>query len=92
MARARHPIKAIEEALQHAEEQGWRISVGGSHVWGKMYCSLNSQQCRCQDHCISSVFCTPRNAFSHARRLRQVVDGCVMNRVAGVPLAASPKE
>jgi hypothetical protein len=38
MARTRHPKKEVEEAIQHAEANGWRIQIGGSHAWGKMYC------------------------------------------------------
>ena len=38
MGRSRHPKKEVEEAIQHAEHNGWRIVVGGSHAWGKMYC------------------------------------------------------
>jgi hypothetical protein len=37
MARARHPKKEIEAAIQHAEANGWRVTVGGSHAWGKLY-------------------------------------------------------
>lgn len=33
MARARHPKKEIEAAIQHAEANGWRVTVGGSHAW-----------------------------------------------------------
>lgn len=24
--------------LKHAEEEGWRVEVGGGHAWGKIYC------------------------------------------------------
>ncbi|MFC3940373.1 hypothetical protein CCU68_17325 [Pseudomonas gingeri NCPPB 3146 = LMG 5327] len=92
MARARHPIKAIEDVLRHAEACGWRIKVGGSHAWGKMYCPFNSELCRCQDHCATSIWSTPRNSFNHARNLQRVVDGCVMQRADADPLAASPKD
>ena len=34
MACSRHPNKAIESAIQHAEACGWRVLVGGSHAWG----------------------------------------------------------
>lgn len=30
MARSSHPKKEVEEALRHAEEQGWHVEVGGS--------------------------------------------------------------
>lgn len=36
MARSSHPKKEIEAALRHAESQGWRVEMGGSHAWGKM--------------------------------------------------------
>lgn len=55
MPRTRHPKKDVEEALQHAEAQGWRIEVGGSHAWGKMYCSYNDVGCRCGEFCIASM-------------------------------------
>jgi len=32
MARSPHPKKEVEEALKHAEEQGWRVEVGGNHA------------------------------------------------------------
>lgn len=32
MARFPHPKKEVEEALRHAEGQGWRVEVGGSHT------------------------------------------------------------
>lgn len=41
MARSSHPKKEVEEALRHAEGQGWRVEVGGSHAWGRIYCPYN---------------------------------------------------
>lgn len=38
MARAPHPKREIEAAIKHAEAEGWRVKVGGSHAWGKIYC------------------------------------------------------
>lgn len=35
MARSSHPKKEIEAALRHAESQGWRVEMGGSHAWGE---------------------------------------------------------
>ncbi|MCU1736330.1 MULTISPECIES: hypothetical protein [unclassified Pseudomonas] len=92
MAGTRHPIKEIENVLRYAEEFGWRIKVGGSHAWGRMYCPFNSGLCRCQDHCITSIWSTPRDLISHARNLQRVVDACVINHANGDPLIASPKE
>jgi hypothetical protein len=82
MARPRppHPKKEIEEALRHAEEQGWRLEVGGSHAWGKIYCPYNDIDCRCGEFCISSVWSTPKNARNHARALRRVVDKCATHK------------
>ena len=40
MVRRIHPKKEIEQVLRYAEQQGWRIVVGGGHAWGKMYLPL----------------------------------------------------
>ncbi|MDH4055907.1 MAG: hypothetical protein OEW73_10135 [Gammaproteobacteria bacterium] len=79
MPRQRHPKKEIEEALAYAELAGWRIDVGGSHAWGKMYCPYKDKDCRCGEFCISSIWSTPRNAANHAKQLRRVVDNCTEN-------------
>lgn len=76
MARSKHPKKEVEEALQHAEGNGWRVEEGGSHAWGKIYCPYNDEQCRCGEFCIASVWSTPKNAGNHARALKRVVDNC----------------
>ncbi len=38
MARRIHPKSEIESALQYVEENGWRVDIGGSDAWGKIYC------------------------------------------------------
>ena len=53
----------VEEAIRHAEDHGWRIEVGGSHAWGRMYCPYNDQECRCGEFCITSIWSTPRNVW-----------------------------
>ena len=73
-----HPDREIEAALRHAEEKGWRIRLGGSHAWGKMYCPYNDDSCRCGEFCVTSIWSTPKNAGSHAKALRRVVDKCSM--------------
>jgi hypothetical protein len=83
MTRARHPKKEVEEALVHAERNGWRVEVGGSHAWGKIYCPYNDEECRCGKFCITSVWSTPANPGKHARDLRRVVDNCVRNKRQG---------
>lgn len=80
MARTRHPKKEIEEALRHAEDNGWKVEVGGSHAWGKMYCPYNDAECRCGEFCITSVWSTPKNAENHARKLKRVVDNCTTHK------------
>ena len=77
MPRTRHSKQEVELALQHAESKGWRIEVGGSHAWGKMYCPANDSECRCGEFCITSIWSTPRNPSNHARQLRRVVDRCI---------------
>ncbi|NIM41181.1 MAG: hypothetical protein GTN84_08760 [Hydrogenophaga sp.] len=80
MARAAHPKKEVEEALRYAEEHRWRVEVGGSHAWGKLYCPYNDAECRCGEFCITSVWSTPKSAGNHARALRRVVDNCTTRR------------
>lgn len=44
--RTKHPKKEVERALAYAERHGWRVDVGGSHCWGKLYCPANDIKCR----------------------------------------------
>ena len=83
MRRAKHPKKEVEQALRHAEQRGWRVEPGGSHAWGRMYCSQNVPECRCGEFCITSIWSTPKNAGNHARQLRRIVDNCVFREPAG---------
>ena len=76
MARRKHPKKEVEAALAFAEENAWRIEVGGSHAWGKMYCPYNDNDCRCGEFCISSISSTPRNPSTHAKQIRRIVNNC----------------
>lgn len=80
MARAGHPKKEVEEALKHAEANGWRVEVGGSHAWGRIYCPYNDDECRCGEFCITSAWSTPKNPGNHARALKRVVDNCTTHR------------
>lgn len=80
MARPSHPKKEVEAALRHAEENGWRVEVGGSHAWGRIYCPSNVAECRCGEFCITSVWSTPKNPGNHARALRRVVNNCTARR------------
>ena len=80
MVRKSHPKKEIEQALQHAENNGWCVNVGGGHAWGKIRCPYNNAECRCGLFCITSIWSTPRNPFSHARDIKRVVDNCAMHR------------
>jgi hypothetical protein len=76
MARKKHPKPEVETALRHAEAHGWVVVSGGSHAWGKMYCPYNDVDCRCGEHCISSIWSTPKNPGTLGRQLRRVVDNC----------------
>lgn len=73
MPRRTHPKQEIEDALRYAETQGWRVEVGGSHAWGKIY---NDKECRCGEFCIASIWSTPKNAGTHAKQIKRVVDKC----------------
>ena len=77
MTRRSHPKQDIESALKYAEQHNWRITVGGGHAWGKMYCPKNDKACRCGEFCITSINSTPRNAGNHAKQIRRVVDNCI---------------
>ena len=84
MGRARHPKKEVEDAIRHAEANGWRVEVGGSHAWGRLYCPYNDTDCRCGEFCISSISSTPKNAGNHARWLKRVVNNCTARRQIAV--------
>jgi hypothetical protein len=76
MPRKPHAKQEIEDALRYAEACGWRVEVGGSHAWGKIYCPYNDKECRCGEFCISSIWSTPKNAGTHAKQIKRVVDNC----------------
>ncbi len=82
MARPSHPKKEVEDALRHAEGQGWRVEVGSSHRLGGCICPYNDEECRCGEFCITSVWGTPKNPgnHAHAHALRRVVDNCTTHR------------
>jgi hypothetical protein len=80
MRRPAHPHKEIESAIKHAESNGWRAEVGGSHAWGRIYCPYNDEECRCGRFCIASVWSTPKDPYNHAKALRRVVDNCLMHK------------
>jgi hypothetical protein len=80
MARPSHPKKEVEEAIRQAERQGWRVEVGGSHAWRRIYCPYDDAECRCGEFRIASVWSTPKNPGNHARALRRVVDNCTTHR------------
>lgn len=78
MQRKVHPKKEVEEALQYAETYGWRVEVGGSHAWGKIYCPYNEKECRCGIFCIASIWSTPKSASNHAKQIQRIVDNCTI--------------
>lgn len=73
---AQHPNKEIQAAIEYAEKHHWRIEKASGHAWGRMYCPNNNPECRCGEHCISSIWSTPRDNDVHARQIRRVVDNC----------------
>jgi hypothetical protein len=80
MGRASHPKKEVEAALQYAEEAGWRVEVGGSHAWGRIYCPFKDDVCRCGEFCITSVWSTPKNPGNHGKAIKRVVDNCTRHK------------
>ncbi|TYC57557.1 hypothetical protein FMN52_13475 [Marinobacter sp. BW6] len=83
MPRKRHANKDIEEAVAYAELHGWRIEIRKGHAWGRMYCPLNTKDCRCGEFCVASIWSTPKNTQNHAKQIRRIVDNCTGNRSAG---------
>jgi hypothetical protein len=70
---ADHANKEIREAIQYAEQRGWRFEMAGprAHIYGTLYCPETSR-----DGCRRTVLSTPRNPQNHARRIRREVDRC----------------
>lgn len=81
MTRKKHPKSEIENALLYAEEHHWKVVLGGSHAWGKIYCPYNNKDCRCGEFCISSIWSTPKNTGNHAKQIKRVVDNCLMQKI-----------
>jgi hypothetical protein len=69
--RPRHPNKHIEEAVQYAEEHGWRVEMSEGHNWGFVLCPERSRE-----GCSIGVYSTPKVPEDHARRIRRGVDRC----------------
>jgi hypothetical protein len=92
MTRSIHPKKEVEQALKHAEAEGWRLVVGGAHAWGKLYCPYKGDECRCGEFCISCVWSTPRSAGNHANALRRVVDNCATHIRRKASMRLAPQE
>lgn len=73
MGRPRHSKKAIEEALQYAEENGWRVekASGSAKAWGRIYCPHADRS-----GCRLSINSTPRVPEDHARKIVKTVNNC----------------
>tara|TARA_R110002126_G_scaffold3477_2_gene19809 strand:+ start:5921 stop:6148 length:228 start_codon:yes stop_codon:yes gene_type:complete len=69
----KHPTKEIQEAIEHAVNEGWRIIEPGksSHAFCRLYCSEKSRK-----GCKISVWSTPRNSGTHAKQIIRQVDNC----------------
>lgn len=82
MARAKHPSKDIESALQELEALGWSVEEAkgrSAHSWGYVLCPANAgNACRSGVFCRMSVWSTPRNPSNHARELTRKASGCLM--------------
>jgi len=77
--RAAHPNKHVEAALKYVESRGWIVEKsegGAAHAWGAVMCPYNRKSCRCGVFCRLSVWGTPRNPESLARKIRSAVDKC----------------
>lgn len=79
----KHPNKEINAAIEYAKSKDWKVETCNGHAWGQMFCPKNSPECRCGEHCITSIWSTPRNPEDHARKLRRIVDKCIFAAKAG---------
>jgi len=77
MQRRAHPDKEIEAVIRDAESKGWRVQLGGTHAWGRLYCPYNDAECRCGEFCITSIWSSPKNPGNFARKLQRLVDNCM---------------
>jgi hypothetical protein len=75
----KHPNKEIQEAIQYAENRGWTLKTSRGHCWGKIYCPHNDENCRCGEHCITSIWSTPKNCSNHAKQIKRLVNNCIHN-------------
>jgi hypothetical protein len=82
MMRASHPKKEVEEAIEHAENNGWHVEVKGGrgHAWGQIFCPYKDDECRCGIFCITSIWSTPKNPGNHAKDLKRVVNNCTTHK------------
>ena len=71
MARPSHPDKDIEDAVQFAEDHGWRYVHSRGHAWARLFCPRGAR-----GGCIISVWSTPRHPFTHAQYIRREVGKC----------------
>lgn len=73
VGRKKHAKKEIEEAIQYAENVGWRYrEAGGSaHAWGRLLCPFENR-----DGCSLSIWSTPKSSEVHARQIRRKIASC----------------
>jgi hypothetical protein len=68
--RSMHPNKQIREAINYAEDNGWTFAKSRGHAYGRIYCMHGHGDCQ------MSIWSTPRNPETHAKRIRKKVDAC----------------
>ena len=73
MMTSKHPSKEIQEAIDYALDNGWRIIESGksAHAFCRLYCPKESR-----DGCKLSVWSTPRNDGNHAKQIIKQIDRC----------------
>lgn len=70
---SKHPKKDVQEAIEYALNNGWRIKETGnsSHAYCRLLCPEKSRK-----GCQMSVWGTPKKPKSHARQIVRNVDRC----------------
>lgn len=66
----RHQKKEIHEALRIAKRSGWRLKTSNGHIWGAIYCPIESHTCR------FNIYGTPQNPSETRTKLLRTLKGC----------------
>lgn len=79
----RHPCKEIRESIKFATDNGWTLKKADGHAWGVLRCAQNDVNCRGHEFCQISIWSTPRNPETEAKKIARLVKKCIHHRHQG---------